>query len=247
MNKNLFSLLFLLFCALMLAVPSVAAQNLLEDNPHARRARDLRLQAEQLIEEGLYEQALALAAEADRERERAIVWAEEQVWAFRANSMRNRAREQMIYATRIDAATHYPEEHALAMTTMEEAEEHFAERRFEESFPLFRLVRDTISPLRPVREAREPRQEMITPPLERETLPATYVVRLIPERRDSFYRIAGYDFIYGDSSLWPILYEANRHILRDPENPHLIHPGMEFRIPNRPGEDRQGVWQPPGK
>ncbi|TVR71800.1 MAG: hypothetical protein EA427_04115 [Spirochaetaceae bacterium] len=238
----------LAFFAILLPL---GAQNLLEDNPHARRARDLRILADRAFNEGNYEDSIAYTEEAEKERALAVTWAEEQVWAFRANSMRNRAREQIVYANRIDAATHYPEEYALATSTMEDAEEDFSARRFEASFPKFRLVRDTLMDLQPVRTVQPRRQEMVTEPLPpreaapRDVLPRYYVVRRIPEDRDTFNKIAGYDFVYGDRTRWRPLYEANRHILHDPDNPHLIHPGMRFEIPSLDGEEREGVWQPP--
>jgi nucleoid-associated protein YgaU len=76
-------------------------------------------------------------------------------------------------------------------------------------------------------------------------LPEYYTVRLIPERRDCFWRIAEYSFVYGDPWKWRLLYNENKHILKDPNNPNLIHPGMRFRIPSLPGEKRSGDWQPP--
>lgn len=247
------------FVLALVAAAPVWSQNLLADNPHARRAQSLRQEAQRSIEAGEYDRAVELTEEAQRESEQAVVWAEEQVWAFRANSMRNRAREQMVYANRIDAATHYPQEYALARETMESAEENYSARRFEDAFTGFRLVRDTISPLQPVRVAREPEPQMVTtpvpqrepprrePPPEEPVLPRYYVVRLIPEDRDTFNKIAGYDFVYGDRFEWRRLYEANRHLLQDPDNPHLIQPGMRFEIPSIRGEERAGVWQPPGE
>ena len=34
---------------------------------------------------------------------------------------------------------------------------------------------------------------------------------------------------YGDASSWPLIYEANRNTISDPD---LIHPGQELHIPN---------------
>ena len=48
------------------------------------------------------------------------------------------------------------------------------------------------------------------------------------QRGDSLSRIAGYDFIYNDSSRWPIIFRANRDQIT---NPNLIHPGQNLRIP----------------
>jgi nucleoid-associated protein YgaU len=70
------------------------------------------------------------------------------------------------------------------------------------------------------------------------------VVRLIPERRDCFWRIAEYDFVYGDPWQWRELYEANRDKLPDPNNPDLMLPGMVIEIPSLDGETRSGFWNP---
>ncbi|MCL2064250.1 MAG: LysM peptidoglycan-binding domain-containing protein [Candidatus Cloacimonetes bacterium] len=48
------------------------------------------------------------------------------------------------------------------------------------------------------------------------------------QRGDSLSRIAGYDFIYNDSTRWPIIFRANRDQI---SNPNLIHPGQNLRIP----------------
>ena len=63
----------------------------------------------------------------------------------------------------------------------------------------------------------------------------TYTVRLIPERRESLWRIAEYDHIYGDPRLWPRIWHRNRKLIQDP---HLIFPGWQLYIPPAqvPGE-----------
>lgn len=59
----------------------------------------------------------------------------------------------------------------------------------------------------------------------------TYVVRLIPERRDCLWRIAGYSFIYNNPFLWPLIWIANLDIIT---NPDLIFPGQVLVIPPLP-------------
>ena len=56
----------------------------------------------------------------------------------------------------------------------------------------------------------------------------TYTVRLIPGRRESLWRIAGYDFVYGDPRLWRKIWERNRELIEDPD---LILPGWHLYIP----------------
>ncbi|MDR3115165.1 MAG: LysM peptidoglycan-binding domain-containing protein, partial [Treponema sp.] len=46
---------------------------------------------------------------------------------------------------------------------------------------------------------------------------------------DSYWTIA--EHFYGDVQLWRIVYEANKDRMRNPDNPHLIFPGMMLRIP----------------
>jgi nucleoid-associated protein YgaU len=75
-------------------------------------------------------------------------------------------------------------------------------------------------------------------------LPAQYVVRLIPQRRDCLWRIAEYAFIYNNPLKWPVLYEANKKTFKDPSNPDLIFPGQVLVIPSIKGEAREGTWDP---
>jgi nucleoid-associated protein YgaU len=75
-------------------------------------------------------------------------------------------------------------------------------------------------------------------------LPKYYVVRLIPGDRDTLSKIAGYPFVYGNPFLWTLLFEANKDLLVDPTNPHLILPGQVLLIPSASGEYREGTWDP---
>jgi len=76
------------------------------------------------------------------------------------------------------------------------------------------------------------------------TLPKQYTVRAWVPYKDCLYNIAGYSWIYGDTSRWRVLYEANKSKLPDPNNPDLIEPGMVLDIPSIRGEVRQGMWRP---
>lgn len=54
--------------------------------------------------------------------------------------------------------------------------------------------------------------------------PPTYTVA----RGDSLWKIAGMEKIYGRSLYWPILHDANREAIR---NPDLIYPGQTLTVP----------------
>jgi nucleoid-associated protein YgaU len=77
-------------------------------------------------------------------------------------------------------------------------------------------------------------------PAPQGVLAAEYEVKLNPARRDCLWRIAGYDFIYGNSREWRRLYEFNKSTFRNPDNPNLIYPGQILKIPPISGEARQG-------
>jgi nucleoid-associated protein YgaU len=57
---------------------------------------------------------------------------------------------------------------------------------------------------------------------------AIYTVRLIPDRRDSLWRIAANKDVYGDPFQWPKIWRRNRKLIR---NPDLILPGWQLAIP----------------
>ena len=74
-------------------------------------------------------------------------------------------------------------------------------------------------------------------------LPATFTVRSWAVYRDCLWNIAALPEIYGDPYRWPILFNANRHRMPDPNNPDLILPGMVLEITSIDGEAREGAWQ----
>jgi hypothetical protein len=59
---------------------------------------------------------------------------------------------------------------------------------------------------------------------KKRVLPNFYVVK----RGDSLWWIAKYKDIYNDPMLWPLLYEANKKVIK---NPNRIYPGLRLQIP----------------
>jgi nucleoid-associated protein YgaU len=55
-----------------------------------------------------------------------------------------------------------------------------------------------------------------------------YTVRLIPEHRDSLWRIAEYKDIFGTPWDWPKIWKRNQKLI---QNPDLIYPGWQLIIP----------------
>jgi nucleoid-associated protein YgaU len=59
---------------------------------------------------------------------------------------------------------------------------------------------------------------------KKSTLFSTYVVK----KGDSLWWIAKYKDIYNDHFLWPLIYDANKKLLKDPNK---IYPGQKLMIP----------------
>lgn len=230
----------LLILAAMTAASLLWGQSLLTENPFYQQAEELKQQAREAIAEGRYEEATELSAQAEEYHRQAEEWAELQVLRYRANGWKNRAEERLSYARSVDAQTNFPTEYANATDFYQTGSDLFSNEEYGQSIQPFRNVVEALEAVRPIRTA-ENEPEMAPEPSE-DQLPAFYRVRRIPERRDSFWRIAEYDFIYGNPWLWPRLYEANKDILQNPDNPDLIQPGMLFEIPPREGEQREGIW-----
>jgi nucleoid-associated protein YgaU len=74
----------------------------------------------------------------------------------------------------------------------------------------------------------------------RGALAAEYEVKLNPAKRDCLWRIAGFDFIYGNPREWRRIYDYNKSTFRYPDNPDLIYPGQILKIPSIDGEQRSG-------
>jgi nucleoid-associated protein YgaU len=70
--------------------------------------------------------------------------------------------------------------------------------------------------------------------------PTQYTVRPWDIFGDCFWNIA--EWFYKDHYKWPILYEANKDKIPDPDNPNLIDVGTVIDIPSVNGELREGIW-----
>ncbi|WP_300369495.1 LysM peptidoglycan-binding domain-containing protein, partial [Brachyspira sp.] len=69
--------------------------------------------------------------------------------------------------------------------------------------------------------------------------PQYYIVQSRKANTDSLWRIASYDFIYGNGNLWKKIYEANRDTIK---NPSVIRAGQKLIIPSLKGETREGTY-----
>ncbi len=232
------------------ALPSLFAQNTLIDNPNHKKSLELQRMAEKAFADGEYQKSVEYAQEAERLSKTARVEAETERMRFVAYNRMRQADRRIAFCEKEDAPARYPDLWPQALAARAVAGERFEAKDYEPSVEASKRVIEILAPVmpkpRPVAAPKPPEPPKLSEapkPPEAPPLPATYVVRLIPERRDCLWRIAEYPFVYGDPLKWPLLYEANKERMVQPENPDLIHPGLVLTIPSAAGEKREGVWK----
>jgi nucleoid-associated protein YgaU len=209
----------------------------LKDNPDYKKAVELQKKADQAYTAGDYEQAYRLAEEAKQYSARAEEYSSTLATRYRASNWLSLAKQKLTEAEGLDAKTRYPEEHKQAVDNYAQAQVAFRGQKWAESIEFSKNVVAWLANIVPATE--EPAVAAGEP-----VYPKFYIVRLILDDRDCFNKIAGYSWVYNDRYEWRILYDANKNVIRDPNNPHLIHPGQVFTIPSLRGEVREGTYDP---
>ena len=236
-SRHIVFCIAVLLCAAAAVLP---AQSLL-DNEYYKKAQDLRYQSEQALEEGDYDAAASLAAEAKENLAMSDAYVEEAKRFYQANGWLNRANDRVAYAKSIAADVNFKDAYNTAASDARGARVALDAKDYERSLELSKSALAALEGIAVVQAPKRPVEP--TQPAE-PSWPQYYEVRLIPSRRDCFWRIAEYPFVYNDPWKWKILYEANKSLLTDPKNPDLIEPGQVFEIPSLAGEKREGTWDP---
>ena len=214
--------------AALIAAPALFSQNFLKENQYYERAQELQQQAQEALDAGNYDKAVELSNQAETQIQKAREYADTQVLMYRANGWKKRAKKRIDYVKTLDAQEHFPEKFNTAQQAYEEAVSLFEEEEYQDSIHASQEAINALVEIRPQEDAK----------------PKYYTVREIPERRDCFWRIAGYDFIYDNPWQWRKIYEANKEKLPEPGNPDWIEPGIVLEIPSISGEERAGMYDP---
>lgn len=221
-NRITFAFVLAFFAAAM----SLQAQSL-KDNEYYRKSIELKAMAEQAFDEGDYDAAASYAAQASEFANLSDEYVAKMVAKSEADRAIAQAKERIAWADSVGVKKSYPAEYAAASTGLEASLAAYGKEEYPEARDLARGVLSALASV----SGQTP-------------LPATYVVRLIPARRDCLWRIAEYPFIYNNPLKWPVIYEANKKTFKDPNNPNLIYPGQVLQIPSIKGETRSGAYDP---
>jgi nucleoid-associated protein YgaU len=225
------------FILLSLFAGTILAAQSLEKNEYYKKSVEYAGLSQQSLDAGAYDKATEYAQLSQEYAARSRKYIEEMLLAYRARSAYVAAKARMDQAGRVNLRNRAPEVYDEAAAYFASAETRFNTREYENSIPdsrkVVELLRDfeTLYPI--------PAAQPSPPPSS--GLAAFYEVKLLPQRRDCLWRIAEYDFIYGDPHQWRRLYEANKDKFPQPNNPNLIEPGMILTIPSIRGEQRDGT------
>ena len=228
-------------CLFVSAATALSAQSLL-DNEFYNKAKVLKAQSEQALENGDYDTAADLAVQAKDLLEKSDAYVVKMRAFYTANGWLTRANDAVDHAKSIQADVNFKDQFDRATKDVQEAKTALDGEKYDDSIS---LSKDALSALEGVRVVEKTPPPVVTQPVEEPpVLPAQYTVRLIMSKRDCLWRIAGYPFVYNDPWKWKALYEANKDVLTDPKNANLILPGQVFTIPSIAGEKRDGMYDP---
>jgi nucleoid-associated protein YgaU len=198
----------------------------LENNEYYRLSIDYANRSQRALEDGDYALSAECAIESQRYAELSRQYITRMLLAYQARSAYTAAKARMDKADQWRLASWDADLHTEASGAFDRGNTAYGDEDYETCIPDFRRVVELLRDF----ESRRP------------VLAAFYEVKLNLQRRDCLWRIAEYDFIYGDPLQWPRLYEANKDTFPNPDDPHLIIPGQILKIPSIQGEQRSGTW-----
>jgi nucleoid-associated protein YgaU len=220
---------YLGFALVFLFVGMKTAAQSLENNEYYKKSVEYANLSERALDAGSYDEAAEYARQSQEYAARSKEYIVEMLQAYRARSAYVAAKARMDLAARVNLRNRAASVYDEAESYFKSAETRFNAREYENSIPDSKKVVELLRDF-----------ETLYPSASSD-LAAFYEVKLNPERRDCLWRIAEFDFVYGDPRQWSRLYEANKDKFPQPDNPHLIKPGMILSIPSIQGEERSGT------
>lgn len=215
-------------------VDAVVLRGLL-NNEHYRESLRLKRLAQRAFDFGDYDASAAYAADAAAAARRSDEYVALRLKIRAVDEAIARAKARLDWAASVGAERTFAAQYAAASAAFAGAQE----ARAAENYDLaLELARKAVSELASVTE-----QPPAPPAPQTAPLPKQYRVRPWAQTKDCFWTIAGYPWVYGDPTKWPLLYEANKSRIPRPDNPNLVRVGTMLTIPSIRGEHREGVWE----
>ena len=197
------------------------------NNEYQKKARELTTLAQEAFDEGDYDKAIELTAQAEEYAEKSQAYIQMMIAKSDAEKQMTIAKNQQAWALRVRGDVNYPMAYSAGTKSLENGQVAFDKEDFAGASAFAIEAIQAFSSI-----------EEVTP------LPQFYIVRPWAENKDCYWNISGRSYVYNNPTLWENLYQANKSKMKDPANPDLIYPGMKVEIPSISGEYREGTYSP---
>jgi nucleoid-associated protein YgaU len=144
------------------------------------------------------------------------------------------AEDRLRWAETSGAAGYYPKELDQARIDFQIALSKKRARDWDESYRYALLVIEDLAGV------AAPPPKGSPPPADLPKSPNQYKVRPWDIFGDCLWNIA--KWFYNDPWKWPVIYEANKDKLPEPDNPDWVEVGTILDLPSIGGEQREGYW-----
>ena len=197
------------------------------NNEYQKKARELTALAQEAFDDGDYDKAIDLTAQAEENAEKSRAYIQMMIAKADAEKQMTIAKNQQAWALRVRGDVNYPMAYSAGTKSLENGQVAFDKEDFVGASAYAIEAIQAFSSI-----------EEVTP------LPQFYIVRPWAENKDCYWNISGRSYVYNNPTLWENLYQANKSKMKDPANPDLIYPGMKLEIPSISGEYREGTYSP---
>jgi tetratricopeptide (TPR) repeat protein len=218
-----------------------AALNSIIKNKYLDESLRLQKLANQLFAGGDYDKAAKYAVDAIQAASASDIYVKQQLKIYVVNNKMDTALQRLAWADMSEAKRYFPSEFYDAKTYYNLGLIARDAKKWDDAInnadKVIAALAVVAAPPENLAAAQENKKMANGTPL-----PSQYTVRPWDTYGDCFWNIAGRSWAYGDPRRWPILYQANKKKLLDPDNPDLIEPGMIMDIPSINGEKREGIW-----
>jgi tetratricopeptide (TPR) repeat protein len=221
---------FIVILVLTLTCAAGAFAQSLQNNEYYQKSVEFSRLSEQALAAGDFDAARDYAMKAQENAALSKNYIDAMVLAYRARTALNAARARIGLADRYNLKARDLELYNSAAAFYRQANSKFEAKDYENSLIDSQKVIDLLRDF----------DSLAGTGTSKGNFAAQYIVKLNPALRDCLWRIAGFDFVYGDSLKWKFLYDANKDSFPNPSNPGLIVPGQVLKIPSISGEARSG-------
>ena len=188
------------------------------NNEYQKKARELTALAQEAFDEGDYDKAIELTAQAEENAEKSQAYIQMMIAKADAEKQMTIAKNQQAWALRVRGDVNYPMAYSAGTKSLENGQIAFDKEDFVGASAYAIEAIQSFSSI-----------EEVTP------LPQFYIVKPWAETKDCYWNISGRSYVYNNPTLWENLYQANKD---------LIYPGMKMEIPSISGEYREGTYSP---